>query len=284
MSGDALERRAQCWRLVRRDGQVLGFTDHDTDLAFEGTVFRATTGWTARALSQTTGLSVDNSEALGGLSDEAITEADLVAGRYDGAQLEAWRLDWANVDSRSLIFRGTLGEIARAGGAFQAELRGLAEALNQPTGRVYQRRCLAVLGDARCGVDLATHQAEGIVRDVATNTALAIEGAASFAAGWFDDGILEVVDGAGAGLRAAIHADRLITGGRRIDLWAAPGAALVPGVRVRVVAGCDRLADTCKAKFANFANFRGFPHVPSEDFLMAYPVSGGANDGQSRQR
>lgn len=282
MSGDA-ERLAQCWRLRRRDGVVFGFTDHDRDLAFDGTVFRAASGWSARALSQTTGLSVDNSEALGGLSYDAITEADLIAGRYDGATLEAWRLDWADVDSRRLIFRGTLGEISRAGGAFQAELRGLAEALNQPTGRVYQRRCSAILGDARCGVDLAAQSAEVVLREVAQGTGLAVEGGGDFAPGWFEDGILEVLDGACAGLRGAIRADRLLTGGRRIDLWAALGAEIAPGARLRLVAGCDRLAATCRAKFDNFLNFRGFPHVPGEDWLMAYPVSGGANDGGSRQ-
>ena len=26
---------ARCWRVVRTDGETLGFTDHDLDLAFE---------------------------------------------------------------------------------------------------------------------------------------------------------------------------------------------------------------------------------------------------------
>ena len=34
----------RCWRLVRRDGAVMGFTDHDRDISFGGTVFRANTG------------------------------------------------------------------------------------------------------------------------------------------------------------------------------------------------------------------------------------------------
>ena len=28
---------ARCWRLARRDGLVLGFTDHDRDLVLDGT-------------------------------------------------------------------------------------------------------------------------------------------------------------------------------------------------------------------------------------------------------
>src|SRR5262245_59805600 len=38
---------AWCWRVTRNDGTHLGFTDHDRDLAFDGTVFEASTGFTA---------------------------------------------------------------------------------------------------------------------------------------------------------------------------------------------------------------------------------------------
>ena len=113
----------RAWAVVRRDGSVYGFTDHDRDLAFEGIAFLASTGLTARALQQTTGLSVDNSEALGALSDASVSEADLLAGRFDGAEVRAWLVNWASVEDRVLQFRGTFGEVSRSGGAFQAELR-----------------------------------------------------------------------------------------------------------------------------------------------------------------
>ena len=60
---------ARCWALTRSDGLRLGFTDHDCDLDFDGLSFRAGTGLSAMALQQATGLSVDNTEALGALSD-----------------------------------------------------------------------------------------------------------------------------------------------------------------------------------------------------------------------
>ncbi len=75
----------RCWVVRRADGATLGFTDHDRDLSFDEVDFRAESGLTARALEQTSGLSVDNSEAMGVLSDAAITDADIEAGRYDAA-------------------------------------------------------------------------------------------------------------------------------------------------------------------------------------------------------
>ncbi|MGD7473436.1 DUF2163 domain-containing protein, partial [Ralstonia pseudosolanacearum] len=137
-----------CWAVTRSDGVTLGFTDHDLALAFDGIRFAPETGLSARALASTTGLSVNNTDAVGALSSDAINEADITAGRYDGAQVRVWLVRWDDVTQRDLRFAGTLGEITRAAGGFQAELRGLTEGLNQPQGLSYLTQCSAVLGDA----------------------------------------------------------------------------------------------------------------------------------------
>ncbi|MCB1396167.1 MAG: phage BR0599 family protein, partial [Rhodobacteraceae bacterium] len=53
------------------------------------------------------------------------------------------------------------------------------------------------------------------------------------------------------------------------------------GDTIRLTAGCDKRFETCRIKFANTLNFRGFPHVPREDWLMATPRLGDANSGGS---
>ena len=82
------------WAVTRTDGALFGFTDHDRDLAFDGITFRADSGLSARALQQGTGLSVDNTEALGLLSDAGLSEVDIVAGRFDVAEVRCWRVNW----------------------------------------------------------------------------------------------------------------------------------------------------------------------------------------------
>ena len=124
----------RAWTVTRRDGQVFGFTDHDRDVEVDGVVCRADTGMTARVLHQTTGLSVDNTEAYGALSATSITEADLLAGRFDGAEVRALLVNWQSPDDYVEQFRGYLGEVARSGGSFKAELRGLSERLKRPHG------------------------------------------------------------------------------------------------------------------------------------------------------
>lgn len=277
---------ARCFRLERRDGWVQGFTDHDRDLSFDGTVFRAGTGLTAKALQQGTGLAVDNSEAFGGLSSEAISEADIRAGRFDAAEVTSWLVNWQDVTVRKVLFRGTLGEITRKGGAFTAELRGLAEALNQPQGRIYHARCSAVLGDAACGFDLNQpgYFTEVAVEDVTGAQDFGFAALPGFADRWFEKGRLRVLTGPAAGLVGVVKNDRIVgSGARTISLWQALGAAVAAGDMIRIEAGCDKRVETCQVKFVNFLNFRGFPDIPGEDWLMAYPVTGANNSGGSRR-
>lgn len=263
---------ARAWSIRRSDGVTLGFTDHDQVLRFAGIEFRPDLGLTARAIVQATGLSVDNTEAAGALSAEAITERDILAGKWDGASLRMWEVDWTNVAKRRLVFRGSLGDVTRSDGAFRAELRGLSEALNAPQGRIYHPRCSADLGDALCKVALAnpTFQVETMVQGLDQGRVFSFTGFPAYDANWFESGQLTVLDGEAEGLRAAIKNDTARPGGRReIELWAALPILPKAGDRVRVTAGCDKSAKTCRLKFQNLMNFRGFPHLPSEDWLLA---------------
>ncbi|MFQ5438801.1 MAG: DUF2163 domain-containing protein [Paracoccaceae bacterium] len=271
----------RCWRLTRRDGHVMGFTDHDRDLSFDGVTFRASTGLDAAAVQQSTGLSVDNSQAVGALSDLGLEEGDISAGRYDGAEVLAWLVNWQDSAQRVLQFRGSIGEVRRKGGVFEAELRGLSEALNQPQGRAYHRRCSAVLGDGACGFDIAQPGYFAEVAHEGGDGARQFEFASlnDFEERWFEKGVLRVVNGAAAGLSQVIRSDRFRNGVRHVDLWQGLPVGAAPGDLVRLEAGCDKRVETCRLKFANFLNYRGFPHIPGEDWSMAVPSGGTVNDG-----
>lgn len=272
---------ARCWLVKRRDGLLLGFTDHDRPLSFDGYQFAADSGLTARALQQGTGLSVDNSEALGALTSSAIRDEDILAGRYDQAEVMAWLVNWTNTDERALQFRGTLGEIRRVDGQFTAELRGLTETLNQTRSRVYQKPCTAVLGDRACGVDLTAPgmSVEVEVISVDDQRVFDLGALAEFDEGWFAWGTMIALNGAAEGLASSIKEDRSIGIRRRIVLWSDLRAEISPGDRVKVIAGCNKQPATCRLKFDNFLNFRGFPDIPGDDWLLSYPARTTRNDG-----
>ncbi len=273
------------WAIIRRDGTVFGFTDHDRDLTFDGITFKADSGLTAMALAQSTGLSVDNSEAIGALRAAAITEADIEAGRFDGAQVVSWLANWADISQRETQFRGSIGELRRTNGAFTAELRGLTEALNRPMGRVYQKPCSAVLGDAACGFDRA---AAGFFADVAVEAVeerqvFRFDGLTGFDVAWFERGRMIGQSGACAGLTGMIKRDYFDEETRVIELWAPMRAPIVAGDMIRIEAGCDKRMKTCQLKFNNLLNYQGFPDIPGDDWTVIPPSQSGTTGGGSRR-
>ncbi len=272
----------RCWEVRRSDGVAMGFTNHDEDLIMDGVTFRADTGMDAGMIDQGLGLSVDNAQAVGALSSAAITEEDVLAGRYDGATVRHWLVNWAVPAERLLLFSGTLGEFREANGRFEIELRGLAEPLNRPLGRIFAKQCDRVLGDAKCGVDLdqPAFRCTGTV--VAADAgAITFTVPAGYAGGWFRKGTLEWQSGANAGLRQDIMRDRGAGAQRRIETAGPPPLAVATGDTATLTAGCDKADRTCRDKFANLLNFRGFPHLPSDDWVTAYPSRKEVNDGGS---
>jgi uncharacterized phage protein (TIGR02218 family) len=66
----------------------------------------------------------------------------------------------------------------------------------------------------------------------------------------------------------------------RIELWQRMAEPIAPGDTFLIAAGCDKQFSTCKAKFDNLANFRGFPYVPGNDFMLSAASRQGKNDGK----
>jgi uncharacterized phage protein (TIGR02218 family) len=273
-----------CWKITRGDEMVQGFTDHDCPLAFDGVTYEAVSGFTASEVQSTLGLAVDNLTMIGALSSAALNEDDLAAGLYDNAVVEIWRVNWQAPDQRVLMRKGMLGEVQRGGSAYQAEIRGLAQALNQATGRIYAYGCDADLGDARCKValDNAAYRGAGAIVTATDDRRFTVGGLESFADGWFTGGRLCFTSGANAGRAMEVKRHGVALTGISIALWQAMSAPVVAGDGFTVTAGCDKQFSTCKVKFNNAQNFRGFPYMPGNDAILSYPTLNQALDGTSR--
>ena len=274
---------SRCWVLTRADGVRMGFTDHDAPLSFDGITFEPATGMDAAALQSSTGLSVDNSQAVGALSSAGLTDDDIEQGLYDGAEIVQYLVNWQDVSQRVLVFRGSMGEIKRGSGAFEAELRSLSEGLNQLIGRAYLRQCDAQLGDARCGIDVSgvAFTGEAELTFVVGQRVLHMKGLDGFDDEWFLQGQVIFVTGENAGAVRIIKADQTKGLRRILEVWEDLRHPIAVGDIVRVTAGCDKTKDICINKFSNLLNFRGFPQMPGDDWALSYPVRDGQNDGGS---
>jgi uncharacterized phage protein (TIGR02218 family) len=267
---------ARCWIITRRDGVVMGFTDHDTDLTVSGTLCHAGTGLTASEATARLGLQVDGSEIAGALADESLAESDLAAGRYDAAHIEVHLVDWSEPSLHVLLAKGALGEVRREGAAFTAELRSLSARLNEESGRLYTATCSADLGDARCTVDLTNpaFHGSGTVASLAGASAFHASGLGSFADEVLTAGKLAFTSGANAGFAVEVKTHRLALDGVLIELWQQTPEPIAVSDAFTVTFGCDKRFSTCRDRFANGINFRGFPYIPGNDFVISYPVPG----------
>jgi uncharacterized phage protein (TIGR02218 family) len=261
-----------CWKLIDNGGRILGFTDHDQSLEFDGVAFEASSGFTGTEIQSSLGLNVDNLDVKGALSSGRLTEMDLEAGRYDNATVEIWLVNWRDMGQRLLMRKGNLGEITRDAHAFNAEIRGLAHHLHQPMGRIYQYGCDASLGDARCSVDLTSplYRAAATVASAESLQRFTVAGLEAFEEHWFARGRLQWTSGENLGRAVDVRSHRLSGSAIVLELWQAMASSIAEADAFTITAGCDKQFSTCSEKFSNTLNFRGFPHMPGNDFVLSY--------------
>ncbi len=271
----------QCWRLTRADGAVAGFTDHDRPLTVDGVTCEPGSGFSASEARSSLGLAIDTVDVEGALSSASLDDADIEAGRYDGATVETFLVNWADPTQFALIRKSVVGKITLSDGHFAAELESVTQSLDQPNGRTVRRNCDAELGDARCGVDLGHPGffASGTVLSLDMADTISASGLDEFSPGWFANGLLTWTAGASIGRTVRII-DHLVRGGEAsLVLWRETPVTPAAGDAFTLVAGCDKRFATCKAKFSNQLNFRGFPHLPGNDAAYGYVTDSGIFDG-----
>ncbi len=255
---------ALCWRIERRDGVTIGLTTHDRDLTVDGLVHRAAPGMAPSAIRREAGLAADTMEVAGAIVSDAIRGDDLIDGRWDGARVRLFAIDWSGADeARVALGEGVIGAVELRDGRFSAELAGAGAALERPVVEETAPTCRATLGDARCRVPMAGRRRLARVLDAEGAVLTLDRVAAADIYGW---GMLRWLDGANGGRTQGIATST----GALLTLAAPPARAVVAGTLVELVEGCDRTLATCAGRFGNAANFRGEPHLPGMDLVTRW--------------
>lgn len=160
-----------------------------------------------------------------------------------------------------VLWKGRVGGARLAGSDLTLKCEPVASSLKRLGLRArYSLICRHALYGAGCGALKETYRVDGAISAV-TGTSVEVAEAASRPDGHFV-----------AGMLATDKGQRMIVGhaGVRLTL-VAPLASLAPGMAVRLYAGCDHATGTCNGRFANLANYGGFPFIPTKN-----PFSGDA--------
>jgi uncharacterized phage protein (TIGR02218 family) len=275
------------WRITRNDGVVLNFTDHDEDLTLTGDyagTYAASSGFAAGSLETKTGMAASSLEIAGGVSSAYITDADILANKYDNAFVQLMLCDWLDTTKTIILMSGNIGDIKKDGIAYTVEILSLAQRLNNMVGRVYARTCDAKFCDSRCGLNAAAYTEVGSISAIISDhkiacTTSAITGKVT---DWFTRGMLTFTSGFYAGEMFDIKQHDLSGGIAYFTFWNKLVSIPTVGSTFSVLAGCKQTLLVCKNKFNNVINFQGFPSIPGNNVLTSTPIPGSSsNDGQS---
>ena len=263
---DAPVLMADCFTLTLRTGTVLTTTNADVPVVLNGATYLANSilidGLQYKCA---VGLDVDKqkvtisarpTDTIGGIPFLQAIRNGLLDGcavQRDRAFLTAWGA--APVGSVTL-FKGRVSTVDGVGRT-TAEITVASDLvlldIDMPR-NLYQPACNHVLFDSGCGLVKNAFGAAGTIGPGAGATL--VPWASSSAA--YAQGTLTFTSGANTGVTANIKGANAAALTLSYPLPSVPAA----GDGFTAYQGCDHTLATCRAKFNNGANFRGFPFVP----------------------
>lgn len=260
-----------CWKIIRKDGVILGFTEHDSDLYFDNLLWSAGAGLTPGMIESAIGFATDTGLASGALQQSGISETDIKLGKYEQAAIEIWRVDWRNPELRIGMWSGEIGEISQGKNSFAAEIAGPARKLNRGFGRVFSKRCDAELGDMRCTKDVSASpfSSDANIVNLLGEAMYSIAPINTPDDDWYSDGIVRWTGGENTGQTQRI-ARYFHNGASDVFLLTeTPLKPVIIGDAVTLTAGCNKSIEHCQTKFNNILSFRGCPFMPGNDSIIA---------------
>lgn len=263
-----------CLKIEPVGGAPFGFTALDQDVTFDSLVYHADPGLGATEMVSVLTYAVDNLEVAGALSDELVTQDDVIAGYYDDAVYTIFLIDYEAPQYGDMILqKGTLGRADILDEKFTFSLRSQSQKLQQVVGELTKPICRADIFDSRCKLNAAgNHPTLGIPYTYANKTVSQVLSRFSFKvvisgvtipAGYFETGLL--VWGAGSNnLQKSEVKTHTVSGTTHtITLQEPARSAFTVGDVLTVRKGCKkRLADCFDV--LNVVNRR------AEDYLPGY--------------
>lgn len=275
---------ADLYDILLPDGTELFWTSAQTDLLIGNQLYQAGPPITRDKISWKRGLDVDQ-VALTVLDDDStlINGQALVAAvwknLFDYAKVTISMFvsdSWTNTAPGGYeLFTGVIGEIGSKGKEITLTVESpLARLKSTAPRNAVLPSCTNTLYDAGCTLLEATYSFAGTVGAAPSATSFPLSGIAE-ADGYFTNGRIKFTSGANAGQVRGVksYAGGVIT--LSYPLYTVPTA----GDAVTAVAGCDYTRATCNGRFANIANFRGFPYVPDPNVQITGAAAASQSSG-----
>ena len=267
-SNDGQLIMADAFLFVLRSGLTLGYTNSEITFTFGGQQYLGNgpliSGLKYKA---SVGLEVDQQQVtVAARADQTIAANDpflqaLRNGSFDGAEVTRYRVFWSDKVGGTLVdgvmlFKGRMGTIDKLGrteAQFTVNSDLVLLDIDMPR-NLYQPTCLHTLYDSGCTLSKAAFGTSGAVGAGSTAAIINWTGADTK----YQQGSISFTSGVLSGITTTVASAIAGTSLTLLGLQSSPAS----GDTFTVYQGCDHTPGTCKAKFSNLANFRGFPYVP----------------------
>ena len=258
---------AECFTFTLATGTVLTWTNVDQPVTYNGATFSCT-GPLVQGLKYkaSVGLEVDKQQlTIAARPTDLISGAPALQairdGAFDGATVQRDRVFLTAIGGSVIggvtLFHGRVSTIDNVGRtSAQITVASDLVILDYDMPRnLYSPTCVHTLYDSGCGVIRGTYSTSGTVGASSTptliNTSVAAAGQAQ--------GSIVFTSGVNANVRATVKS---VVAGTSLSLMYPLPETPATGDGFTVAFGCDHTRGTCQSKFANLANFRGFPFIP----------------------
>ncbi len=260
---------ADCFTFALRSGLILSYTNVDVSFSYNGSTYLGNAilvdGLKYKAAI---GLEVDQQQiTVAARSTDTITGGApflqaLRDGSFDGCEIERDRVFFSDRIGGTAIgsvtlFKGRLGvvdEIGRTSAKLTVNSDLVLLDIDMPR-NVYQPTCLHTLYDSGCTLVKNAFGSNGTVGSGSTASVINWSGASLN----FQQGSITFTSGVNAGATATVGS---VVAGTSMNLLYPLESVPSSGDGFTVYYGCDHTPGTCKTKFNNLGNFRGFPYVP----------------------
>jgi uncharacterized phage protein (TIGR02218 family) len=268
-AADAQLLMADAFTFTPSSGPALCYTNIDVSFVYNGNTFVANSilvdGLKYKAA---VGLEVDQQQITvsARATDQAFGGAPFLQALRDGA------FDFCAIQRDRVFFSDRLGGTVIGGVTLFKGRLGVIEELGRTSAKltvnsdlvlldidmprnVYQPTCLHTLYDSGCTLSKSAFGSNGTVGAGSTASVINWPGASLN----FQQGSITLTSGVNAGVTATVGS---AIAGTSLTLLYPLQSVPASGDGFTVYFGCDHTPGTCRSKFNNLQNFRGFPYVP----------------------
>lgn len=275
--------RCRMLLFVLRDGTKIGITDADEDIDFDLTAepgeitYSSKSGFKISDVEQPINIDPGTYEVTGPIND-IVTLEQLLGGRWRDAVTYLFEVRLPQIVNQVVqmptaaaeITKGKVTKAGPVGGQFRFEVQDDRHKLGQVVGRTITNQCPRNFDDCCVNIAPETNTTIDSVTSASVIIVDAVITGADFINGrlWFTSGDLAGTD------PVEIYA----VSGSTITLFEPLPSLPDVGDGLTLKEGCDGIITTCRDRFDNAINHRGFPAVPGSKALQP-AIPGQGNDG-----